>query len=146
MDFIESLLNAKIENRSYNKPLTLDALLGGQPISAITTEGDKPAPEKKRIRFGTKEYFDWIRPVKKTLEKATAFIKEVMADEKKSDCPCCGGTGEYVGANYRTRCARCKGKGFLTSQDEKAYATWKSSRDRGLPRMRQDFGAAYNFA
>ena len=40
MDFIESLLNAKIENRSYNKPLTLDALLGGQPISAITTEGD----------------------------------------------------------------------------------------------------------
>lgn len=104
------------------------------------------AVEKKRIRFGTKEYFDWLRPVKKTLEKATAFIKEVMADEKKADCPCCGGTGEYVGANYRTRCARCKGKGFLTSQDEKAYATWKSSRDRGLPRVRPDFGAAYNFA
>ena len=102
--------------------------------------------EKKRIRFGSREYFDWLRPVKPTLVKATAFIKELMASEKKSDCPCCGGTGEYVGANYRTRCARCKGKGFLTSQDEKAYATWKSSRDRGLPRVRPDFGAAYNIA
>lgn len=112
------------------------------PVAAV----EAIVVEKKRIRFGTKEYFDWLRPVKKTLEKATAFIKEVMADEKKADCPCCGGTGEYVGANYRTRCARCKGKGFLTSQDEKAYATWTSSRDRGLPRVRPDFGAAYNFA
>ena len=104
------------------------------------------AVEKKRIRFGSREYFNWLRPVKPTLVKATAFIKELMTSEKKSDCPCCGGTGEYVGANYRTRCARCKGKGFLTSQDEKAYATWASSRDRGLPRTREDFGAAYNFA
>ena len=146
MDFIESLLNAKIENRSYNKPLTLDAHLGGQPISAITTEGDKPAPEKKRIRFGTKEYFDWLRPVKKTLEKATAFIKEVMADEKKADCPCCHGSGEYIGAGYRTRCARCKGKGYMTQADENAYRTWSHARDTGLPKVRDDFGAAFNIA
>ena len=119
-----------------------------EPVSEVVEQEvvEPVAVEKKRIRYGTKEYFDWLRPVKKTLEKATAFIKEVMADEKKADCPCCGGTGEYVGANYRTRCARCKGKGFLTSQDEKAYATWTSSRDRGLPRVRPDFGAAYNFA
>ena len=146
MDFIESLLNAKIENRSYNKPLTLDALLGGQPISAITTEGDKPAPEKKRIRFGSREYFDWLRPVKPTLVKATAFIKELMASEKKSNCPCCGGTGEYVGASYRTRCARCKGKGYLTQADENAYRTWSHARDQRLPKVRTDMGAAFNLA
>lgn len=112
------------------------------PVAAV----EAIVVEKKRIRFGTKEYFDWLRPVKKTLVKATAFIKEVMASEKKSVCPCCKGSGEYVGVSYTTRCARCKGKGFLTAQDEKAYATWQLSRDRGLPRTREDFGAAYNFA
>ena len=102
--------------------------------------------EKKRIRFGSREYFDWLRPVKPTLVKATAFIKELVASEKKSDCPCCGGTGEYVGARYRTRCARCKGKGYLTQADENAYRTWAHARAQGLPKVRTDMGAAFNLA
>lgn len=132
MNMADMIFGADIDDAPNHQTLTLGDLLRA------------PAKPKQRIRYGSKDYYRWIGKV--SCVKAAAFIKKVMADEKKADCPCCGGTGEYVGANYRTRCARCKGKGFLTSQDEKAYATWKSSRDRGLPRVRSDFGAAYNFA
>ena len=134
MNMADMIFGADIDDAPHHQALTLDDLLAA------------PAKPKKRIRFGTKEYFDWLRPVKKTLEKATAFIKEVMADEKKADCPCCGGTGEYVGANYRTRCARCKGKGYMTQADENAYRTWSHARDQGLPKVRTDLGAAFNLA
>ena len=117
-----------------------------EPVAEVKAVVEEPVVEKKRIRFGTKEYFDWLRPVKKTLMKATAFIKEVMASEKKSVCPCCHGSGEYVGASYRTRCARCKGKGYMTQADENAYRTWSHARDQGLPKVRTDLGAAFNLA
>ena len=135
MNMADMIFGADIDDAPNHQTLTLGDLLGA------------PAKPKQRIRYGSEDYYRWIGKVKDSCVKAAAFIKALVKEpEQQTACPCCGGTGEYVGANYRTRCARCKGKGFLTSQDEKAYATWKSSRDRGLPRVRSDFGAAYNFA
>lgn len=135
MSMADMIFGADIDDAPNHQTLTLGDLLGA------------PAKPKQRIRYGSEDYYRWIGKVKDSCVKAAAFIKALVKEqEQQTACPCCHGSGEYIGASYRTRCARCKGKGFLTSQDEKAYATWTSSRDRGLPRVRPDFGAAYNFA
>lgn len=124
-----------IEADEYEQELTLADLKAA------------PATPKQRIRYGSEEYYRWIGKVKDSCVKAAAFIKALVKEPgQETACPCCQGSGEYIGAGYRTRCARCKGKGYMTQADENAYRTWSHARDTGLPKVRDDFGAAFNIA
>lgn len=135
MSEFDALLDDSIENEVYAVDPTLADLLTA------------PATPKQRIRYGSEEYYRWIGKVKDSCVKAAAFIKALVKEpEQQNACPCCRGSGEYVGASYRTRCARCKGKGYMTQADENAYRTWTHARDQGLPKTRTDLGAAFNIA
>ena len=138
MSIADMIFGAAIENETFSCAPTLDTLL-----SSTAT------PAKPRIRYGSEEYYRWIGKAKASCVKAAAFIKALVKEkepEQQNVCPCCHGSGEYVGASYRTRCARCKGKGYMTRADENAYRTWSHARDTGLPWVRGDFGAAFNLA
>lgn len=135
MNMADLIFNATIENETFVSEPTLEGLL-----NAATRA-------KPRIRYGSEEYYRWIGKVKDSCVKAAAFIKALVKEpEQQTACPCCHGSGEYVGASYRTRCARCKGKGYMTQADENAYRTWSRARDTGLPKVRADMGAAFNLA
>lgn len=133
MNMADMIFGADIDDAPHHQTLTLGDLLGA------------PAKPKQRIRYGSKDYYRWIGKV--SCVKAAAFIKAMVKEPaKQTACPCCHGSGEYIGASYRTRCARCKGKGYMTQADENAYRTWSHARDQGLPKVRTDLGAAFNLA
>lgn len=135
MSIADLIFGAAIENENFVSEPTLEGLLSA------------PAKAKPRIRYGSEEYYRWIGKVKDSCVKAAAFIKALVKEpEQQNTCPCCRGSGEYVGASYRTRCARCKGKGYMAQADENAYRTWSHARDQGLPKTRTDLGAAFNIA
>ena len=135
MNMADMIFGADIDDAPHNRALTLDDLMAA------------PAKPKQRIRYGSEEYYRWIGKVKDSCVKAAAFIKALVKEpEQQTACPCCHGSGEYIGASYRTRCARCKGKGYMTQADENAYRTWSHARDQGLPKVRTDLGAAFNLA
>lgn len=135
MSVFDILLDYSIENETFVSEPTLEGLLSA------------PAKAKPRIRYGSEEYYRWIGKAKASCVKAAAFIKALVKEpERQNTCPCCQGSGEYIGAGYRTRCARCKGKGYMTQADENAYRTWSHARDQGLPKTRTDLGAAFNLA
>lgn len=131
----DSIENAEIHSqKTLLDILELEATIVEQPV------------EKKRIRFGSPEYYKWVGKVKSGCVKVASFIKSMLPSEVQTECPCCKGSGEYVGATYRTRCARCKGKGYMTQADTNAYRTWTHARDTGLPKVREDLGASFNLA
>lgn len=135
MSIADLIFGAAIENETFVSEPTLEGLLSA------------PAKAKPRIRYGTDAYYQWIGKAKASCVKAAAFIKALVKEpEQQTACPCCQGSGEYIGAGYRTRCARCKGKGYMTQADENAYRTWSHARDTGLPKVCDDFGAAFNIA
>ena len=135
MNMADMIFGADIDDAPHHQALTLDDLMAA------------PAKPKQRIRYGSEEYYRWIGKVKDSCVKAAAFIKALVKEpEQQTACPCCHGRGEYIGASYRTRCARCKGKGYMTRADENAYRTWSHARDQGLPKVRTDLGAAFNLA
>lgn len=135
MNMADMIFGADIDDTPHHQTLTLGDLLGA------------PAKPKQRIRYGSEDYYRWIGKVKDSCVKAAAFIKALVKEpEQQTACPCCHGSGEYIGASYRTRCARCKGKGYMTQADENAYRTWSHARDQGLPKVRTDLGAAFNLA
>ena len=135
MNMADMIFGADIDDAPHHQTLTLGDLLAA------------PAKPKQRIRYGSEEYYRWIGKAKDSCVKAAAFIKALVKEpEQQNTCPCCRGSGEYVGASYRTRCARCKGKGYMTQADENAYRTWTHARDQGLPKTRTDLGAAFNIA
>ena len=135
MNMADMIFGADIDDAPHHQTLTLDDLLGAH------------AKPKQRIRYGSEEYYRWIGKVKDSCVKAAAFIKALVKEpEQQTACPCCHGSGEYIGASYRTRCARCKGKGYMTQADENAYRTWSHARDQRLPKVRTDMGAAFNLA
>lgn len=135
MNMADMIFGANIDDAPHHQTLTMGDLLGA------------PAKPKQRIRYGSEDYYRWIGKVKDSCVKAAAFIKALVKEpEQQTACPCCRGSGEYVGASYRTRCARCKGKGYMTRADENAYRTWSHARDQGLPKVRADLGAAFNMA
>ena len=134
MSIADLIMGADIDNEAFASGPTVASLFA-------------PATPKQRIRYGSEEYYRWIGKVKDSCVKAAAFIKALVKEpEQQNACPCCRGSGEYVGASYRTRCARCKGKGYMTQADENAYRTWTHARDQGLPKTRTDLGAAFNLA
>lgn len=104
------------------------------------------APAKRRIVAFSQEYFAWLKELAKPRKVVAALKKLVQEREHKEACPCCEGTGVYVGRSYTTRCARCKGKGFLYPADIQARKKWEDARNAGLPRVREDLGSAFNFA
>lgn len=122
-------------------------LVEDEEFATPTTFSSRLSKPKPRIRYGSEEYYRWIGRAKDSCVKAAAFIKALVKEpEHQNTCPCCHGSGEYVGASYRTRCARCKGKGYMTQADENAYRTWAHARAQGLPKVRDDLGAAFNVA
>jgi len=137
MSDFDALLDDSIENEAFGEETNPLAELLQQPVVAKA---------KRRIVAFSREYFAWLKEMAKP-RKAVAVLKAVLTErEAKEQCPCCGGTGEYVGAAYTTRCARCKGKGYLFPADIMAHRKWEDARAAGLPRVRDDFGAAFNFA